>query len=89
MERLHLTVRVTRVGQLATFPRAEERATTLHEMLELGSLVKTALAAYELFDDSQHSATRGQRIVWTMINMYHICDHFEPPLTQMQEVRCR
>ena len=60
-------------------PKTEERATTLQQMLALGSLLQAVLAAYELIDSSQYSATRGQRIVWAMVNMYHICDQFVSP----------
>ena len=65
----------------ANIPRTEERATTLQQMLALGSLVEIVLSVYELIDSSQYSATCGQRILWAMANMYHICDHFvSPPL---------
>ena len=48
----------------ANILQTEQRATTLQQMLALGSLVETVLNVYKLIDSSQYSATCGQRILW-------------------------
>ncbi len=66
----------------ASVPKTHERAVTLGQLLDLGELVERALAACEVIDDDPHSSTRGKRITWETVNMYHINRHFVLALTQ-------
>ena len=67
--------------QGVTIPQTERRGITLRQLDLLGAFIQSVLLAVSLIDSSEYSATCGERIVWAMINMYHINEHFVKPLT--------
>ena len=67
--------------QGVTIPETERRGITLRQLDLFGAFIQSVLLAVSLNDSSEYSATCGERIVWAMINMYHINEHFVKPLT--------
>ena len=67
--------------QGVTIPQTERRGITLRQLNLLGAFIQSVLLAVYLIDSSEYSATCGKRIIWAMINMYHINKHFVKPLT--------
>lgn len=58
------------------------RGISLKQLLELSDLIQRALGQHEIVDQNERSPTKGQRIRWEILTMYHVCEHFILPLTQ-------
>ena len=69
------------VARRAKIELTEQRATTIGQLRSLATLIQWVLERCELIDNNSYSATNGQRIVWEIANMYHICDEIIMPLT--------
>ena len=69
------------VARRAEIELTEQRATTIGQLRSLATLIQWVLERCELIDNNSYSATNGQRIVWEIANMYHICDEIIMPLT--------
>ena len=67
--------------QGVSIPQTERRGITLRQLDLLGAFIQSVLLAMVLIDSNKYSATCGERIIWAMINMYHINEHFVKPLT--------
>lgn len=69
------------VTRQAVINETELRAISLTQLEVFAALIEQVLRGYNLLDDSPFSSTNGQRILWPMANMYHLCDHIIKPLT--------